>query len=61
MNVRAVWQFIAGDSRLAPPAVALAVGAAAFALRAPALAPLAGPLLAVVVALGLSAAVFERR
>jgi hypothetical protein len=55
-----IWSFIAGDSRFAPLAVALAVGAALLLLRAGVQSPLAGVAFAGIIACGLAAAVFER-
>jgi hypothetical protein len=55
-----VWSFVAGDSRLAPLAVALAVATAAVLQHVAAGGPVAGIALAGIVALGLAAAVFER-
>jgi len=56
----AIWEFIAGDSKRAPLAVALAL-AVAFALTRSSLPSLAaGIAFAAIVALGLAAAVFER-
>lgn len=61
MNVRAVWQFIAGDSRLAPIAVAIAIAVTAVLVRTTPASAIAGLAFACIVALGLAAAVFERQ
>jgi hypothetical protein len=57
----AIWEFIAGDSKRAPIAVAIAL-AVAFGLTRYTLFPSlsAGIAFAIIVALGLTAAVFER-
>ena len=60
MNVRAIWEFIAGDSRRAPIAVALAIVVAIVLIRTTPGSALAGLAFACIVALGLAAAVFER-
>jgi hypothetical protein len=61
MNVRAIWLFIAGDSRCAPFAVAAAVGLTLLLLRvAPGGGAWIGALFVAVIAAGLVAAVFER-
>ena len=60
MNVAAIWEFIAGDSRRAPIAVAVAIAVAFVLLRTPAPSVVAGAAFAAIVALGLAAAVFER-
>ncbi|HEY0395187.1 MAG TPA: hypothetical protein VGD01_11895 [Candidatus Elarobacter sp.] len=61
MRLAAIWEFIAGDSRLAPVAVAIAVILALVLLRSGAPSAVVGPSFAAVVACGLAAAVFERR
>lgn len=55
-----VWSFIAGDSRLAPVAVALAVAVAAVLLHAGTGSGVVAVTFAGIIALGLAAAVFER-
>ena len=61
MNLHAIWEFIAGDSRRAPLAVAIAVVLAFVLLRTNALpSALIGACFALVIIVGLSAAVFER-
>ena len=61
MNVRAIWSFVAGDSRLAPLAVALAIVVATGLVRlAPGLAQAVGPIFVALIAAGLIAGVFER-
>lgn len=60
MSVRALWNFVAGGSRVTPVATAIAVATTVLLLRAGVSAGIVGATLAVVVALGLIAAVFER-
>jgi hypothetical protein len=60
MNVAAIWEFIAGDSRRAPIAVAVAVIIAVLLLRSSVPSIVVGATFACVIALGLVAAVFER-
>lgn len=61
MNLAAIWEFIAGDSRRAPLAVALAVALAVVLLRTGALPGAAvGAAFALVIMAGLAAAVFEK-
>jgi hypothetical protein len=61
MNVAAIWQFIAGDSRRAPLAVALAVIVAAVLLHSGVPSGAVAATFAGIIALGLAAAVFETR
>jgi hypothetical protein len=61
MNVGAIWEFIASDSRRAPVAVAIAIVVAVVLLRSSVPSALAGAAFAGVIALGLAAAVFEKR
>lgn len=61
MNPAAIWQFIAGDSRLAPLAVFLAVAVAFAMVRAGMPHSVTAATFPLIVALGLAAAVFERR
>jgi hypothetical protein len=60
MNLAAIWEFIAGDSRRAPIAVALAVALAFVLLRSSVSSAVVAIAFAGVIALGLAAAVFER-
>ncbi len=60
MNLAAIWEFIAGDSRRAPVAVAVAVVVAIVLLRSSVPSTVVGATFACVIALGLTAAVFER-
>lgn len=61
MNLRAIWSFIAGDSRRGPALVALAIAAVLLLVRfAPTAAAFAGPLFFLIVAAALAASVFER-
>ena len=60
MKLAAIWEFIAGDSRRAPVAVALAVLVAIVLLRMPVASGIVAAVFACVIALGLTAAVFER-
>jgi hypothetical protein len=61
VNVAAIWEFIAGDSRLAPAAVAVAIVVAFVMLRSAMPSTVVAPAFAGIIALGLAAAVFERR
>ena len=61
MRLAAIWAFIAGDSRLGPAAVVLAILAAVAMLRASLPSVAVGATFAGTIALGLVAAVFERR
>lgn len=57
----AIWDFIAGESRLGPLGLALAFAAAFALLRAPGVpGPLVGAVFAALVAAALAASVFER-
>ncbi len=60
MKLAAIWEFIAGDSRRAPVAVALAVLIAVVMLRSSVSSGVVAATFAAVIALGLTAAVFER-
>ena len=60
MKVAAIWEFIAGDSRRAPAAVALAVLVAVVLLRSSVGSGVVAATFACIIALGLAAAVFER-
>ena len=60
MNPAAIWNFIAGDSRRAPVAVALAVIVAIVLLRSTVPSGVVATTFACIIALGLTAAVFER-
>ncbi len=60
MKLGAIWEFIAGDSRRAPIAVALAVLVAVLLLRASVASGVVAAAFACIIALGLAAAVFER-
>lgn len=61
MNVAAIWEFIAGESRRTPLAVALAIVVALVLLRTGALpAAAVGVAFAVVIMAGLAAGVFEK-
>ena len=60
MKLAAIWEFIAGDSRRAPLAVALAVVVAIVMLRSGAPSTAIAPAFAGIIALGLAGAVFER-
>ena len=60
MSAHAIWDFVAGGSRVIPIATAAAVALTVVLVRASVPGPVAGAALAVVVALGLTAAVFER-
>ena len=61
MKLAAIWEFIAGDSRLAPVAVAAAVLVAVVLLRTSVASGAVAATFACIIALGLAAAVFERR
>ena len=61
MKLAAVWEFIAGDSRFAPLAVAIAIAVAVVLLRSAAPSGAVAATFAGIIALGLAAAVFERR
>ena len=61
MKLAAVWEFIAGDSRRAPVAVALAIAVAVVLLRSSVSSTLVATAFAGIIALGLAGAVFERR
>ena len=61
MKLAAIWEFIAGDSRLAPIAVAVAVLVAVVLLRTSVASGIVAATFACIVALGLAAAVFERQ
>ena len=61
MKLAAIWAFIAGDSRLAPVAVALAVLVAVVLLRTSVASGVVAATFACIIALGLTAAVFERQ
>jgi len=61
VKLAAIWEFIAGDSRLAPIAVALAVVVAVVLLRANVASGVVAATFACIIALGLTAAVFERQ
>ena len=56
----AIWDFVAGGSRVTPVATAVAVVVTASLVRASVPGPVAGAALATIVALGLAAAVYER-
>ena len=61
MNLRAIWSFIAGESRLGPALVAVAIGIVILLVRfAPGSAMLTGVIFFVSIAAALTAAVFER-
>ncbi|MDP9104746.1 MAG: hypothetical protein M3N49_02325 [Candidatus Eremiobacteraeota bacterium] len=61
MKPAAIWEFIAGDSRLAPIAVAVAVLVAVVLLRTSVASGVVAAAFACIIALGLAAAVFERQ
>jgi hypothetical protein len=61
MNPAAIWEFIAGDSRLAPLAVALAVVISVVLLRTSVPSGLVAMTFPCIIALGLAASIFERR
>lgn len=60
MSLGAIWEFIAGDSRRAPVAVAIAIVTAIVLVRMAPASTIAGVAFACIIALGLAAAVFER-
>jgi hypothetical protein len=60
VKLAAIWEFIAGDSRRAPAAVAVAVLVAVVLLRGSVASGIVGATFACLIALGLAAAVFER-
>jgi hypothetical protein len=60
VKLAAIWEFIAGDSRRAPIAVALALIIAVVMLRGGVSGGVVAAAFAGVIALGLAAAVFER-
>jgi hypothetical protein len=60
VNLAAIWEFIAGDSRRAPVAVAFAVAVAVVLLRSSVSSAVVATVYAGIIALGLAAAVFER-
>ncbi len=60
MKLATIWEFIAGDSRRAPAAVALAVLIAVVLLRNSVSSMVVAATFAGIIALGLAAAVFER-
>jgi len=61
MNLAAIWEFIAGDSRRAPLAVALALIVAVALLHSGAPSGVVAMTFPAIIALGLGAAVFESR
>lgn len=61
MSLAAIWEFIAGDSRLAPLAVALGVVISVVLLRASVPSGVVAMTFPCIIALGLAASVFERR
>jgi hypothetical protein len=61
VKLAAIWEFIAGDSRRAPVAVALAVLVAVVLLRNSVPSGVVAATFACIIALGLAAAVFERQ
>jgi hypothetical protein len=61
VSLAAIWEFIAGDSRRAPLAVALAVAVAVVLLRSSVPSGVVAAAFAGIIALGLAAAVFEAR
>lgn len=61
MSLAAIWEFIAGDSRRAPLAVALAVAVAVVLLRNSVPSTVVATAFAGIIALGLAASVFEAR
>ncbi len=60
MKLAAIWEFIAGDSRRAPVAVALAVLTGIVLLHSSVSSGIVAATFACIIALGLAAAVFER-
>jgi hypothetical protein len=61
MRLAAIWEFIAGDSRLAPLAVALAVVISVVLLRTSVASGVVAMTFPCIIALGLAASIFERR
>jgi hypothetical protein len=61
VNLAAVWQFIAGDSRFTPMAVALAVVISVVLLRMSVPNGVVAMTFPCIIALGLAASIFERR
>jgi hypothetical protein len=61
VNPLAIWEFIAGDSRRAPLAVAAAVVTAAVLVRSAIPGTIVAAVFAAIIALGLTASVFESR
>jgi hypothetical protein len=60
VRLAAIWEFIAGDSRRSPIAVALAVAVAVVLLRGAVPSFVVAAAFAGIIALGLAAAVFEQ-
>lgn len=60
MSLGAIWEFIVGDSRRAPVAVAIAIVTAIALVRTVPASAIAGAAFACIIAMGLAAAVFER-
>ena len=60
MSIAAVWEFIVGDSKFAPIAVALALGIAFVLVKSSVPSDIVAATFAAIIALGLAAAVFER-
>lgn len=61
MNLRAIWSFIAGDSRFAPALVAVAIGAALLLIRFAGLdTTYAGVVFFALIVVALVGSVFER-
>ncbi|GAC1407858.1 MAG: hypothetical protein NVSMB64_15260 [Candidatus Velthaea sp.] len=61
MNLRAIWSFIAGDSRRGPALVAVAIGVVILLVRfGPASTAFTGFIFFALIAAALIAAVFER-
>jgi hypothetical protein len=58
--VTAIWKFVAGDSRIAPLGIALALGAGALGVRLGWPGAATGAVLAGLLTLTLAAAAFER-
>jgi hypothetical protein len=61
VKLSAVWEFIAGDSRLAPLAVALGIVISIVLLRASVPSGVVAMTFPCIIALGLAASIFERR
>jgi hypothetical protein len=61
VSLAAIWQFIAGDSRLTPLAVALAVIVSVVLLRLSVPNGVVAMTFPCIIALGLAASIFERR